>query len=97
MAMFEAGAALPGDADLGHAAQRAFDVMIRAAELLTAQLPPERRPPPTMVAHHVWAFSHGVVELFARGAPGARAPYSAEEMLESGMGVYLRGLGVLPF
>ncbi len=97
MAMFEGGAAVSGGAELAHAAGRALDVMIRAAELLMAQLPPERRPPPTMVANHVWAFSHGVVELFARAAPGARAPFTAEEMLESGMGVYLRGLGILPF
>lgn len=97
MAMFEAGAPVVGNAELSHAADRALSVMIRAAELLTAQLPAERRPPPTMVANHVWAFSHGVVELFARGAPGARAPFTAEEMLESGTGVYLRGLGVLPF
>ncbi|TPE48300.1 TetR/AcrR family transcriptional regulator [Amaricoccus solimangrovi] len=96
MAMFEAGAGLTGTSELAHAAQRALDVMIRAAELLSAQLPPERRPPPTMVANHIWAFSHGVVELFARGAPGARAPYTPEEMLESGTGIYLRGLGVLP-
>ena len=97
MAMFEAGASLPGNAELSHAADRALSVIIHAAGLLTAQLPPERRPPPMMIANHVWAFSHGVVELFARGAPGARAPFTAEEMLESGMGVYLRGLGVLPF
>ncbi|PZQ52327.1 MAG: TetR family transcriptional regulator [Rhodovulum sulfidophilum] len=96
MAMFEAGAGISGNPELAHAAGRAMDVMIRAASLLLAQLPPEKRPPPTMVANHVWALSHGVVELFARGAPGARAPYTAEEMLESGTGIYLRGLGVLP-
>lgn len=96
MAMFEAGAGISSSAELAHAAGRAMDVMIRAAGLLLAQLPPGRRPPPTMVANHVWALSHGVVELFARGAPGARAPYTAEEMLESGTGIYLRGLGVLP-
>ena len=49
-----------------------------------------------MVANHVWAFSHGVVELFGRGKPGARAPYSADEMLESGTVIYLRGLGIVP-
>jgi len=48
------------------------------------------------VANHIWALSHGVVELFARGAPGGRAPYSAEEMLETGSGIYLRGLGIIP-
>ena len=49
-----------------------------------------------MVSHHIWALSHGVVELFARGAPGARAPFSPEELLESGTGIYLRGRGLIP-
>ncbi len=96
IAMFESGVAIAGDPELAHASDRAMSVLVRAAERLTAHLPPGRRPPATMVANHVWALSHGVVELFARGAPGGRAPYSAEEMLETGTGVYLRGLGILP-
>lgn len=97
VAMFESGAPVAGTPDLAQAAARAQAVLIEAAERLTAPLPPDRRPPATMVANHIWALSHGVVELFGRGAPGGRAPYSAEEMLESGAGVYLRGLGILPF
>ncbi len=97
MAMFESGVAVAGDPELARAAGRAQAVLVQAAERLTARLPPDRRPPATMVANHVWALSHGVVELFGRGAPGTRAPYSAEEMLETGAGVYLRGLGILPF
>ena len=49
-----------------------------------------------MVQKHVWAMSHGIVELFARTEPGANAPFSPEDLLESGIGIYLRGLGVLP-
>ena len=49
-----------------------------------------------MFSAHIWALSHGVVELFTRGAPGARAPFPAEDLLESGIGIYLRGLGLLP-
>jgi hypothetical protein len=94
--MFESGVAIAGNPDLALAADRAMSVLIRAATTLSAHLPPDRRPPPTMVANHVWAFSHGVVELFARGSPGGRAPYSAEEMLESGTAIYLRGLGLIP-
>ena len=30
-----------------------------------------------------------------RGRPGARSPISAEQMLESGVLIYLRGLGVI--
>jgi AcrR family transcriptional regulator len=96
VAMFESGVSIAGNADLAHAADRAMSVLIRAAERLAAPLPVDQRPPAAMVANHVWAFSHGVVELFARGHPGARAPYSADEMLESGTVIYLRGLGLIP-
>lgn len=96
MAMFEAGLSIAGNAELAAAADRAEDALTRAAEALFQRLPPERRPPPSMVANHVWALSHGVVELFGRGRPGARAPVSAAEMLESGVLIYLRGLGAIP-
>lgn len=96
IAMFESGVAVAGNPELAHASERAMSVLVRASERLTAHLPAGRRPPATMVANHIWALSHGVVELFARGAPGGRAPYSAEEMLETGSGIYLRGLGIIP-
>lgn len=96
IAMFESGASIAGNPELSRAAEHAMAVLVRAAERLAAPLPPDRRPPATMVANHIWAFSHGVVELFARGRPGGRAPYSADEMLESGTVIYLRGLGLIP-
>jgi AcrR family transcriptional regulator len=96
IAMFESGISITGSSELAQSADRAMAVLVRMAEQLSAHLPPERRPPANMVAHHVWALSHGVVELFSRGTPGGRAPYSAEEMLESGTGIYLRGLGLIP-
>ncbi len=96
IAMFESGVAISGNPDLAKAADRALGVLRRAAERLAAHMPADRRPPAGMVANHIWALSHGVVELFARGRPGSRAPYSAEEMLESGTAIYLRGLGILP-
>ena len=95
-AMFGARVSIAANPDLALAASRAMSVLTRAATALSEQLPPDRRPPPTMVANHIWALSHGVVELFARGQPGARAPFSADEMLESGTGIYLRGLGLIP-
>jgi AcrR family transcriptional regulator len=96
VAMFESGVSIAGDPDLKRAADRAMAVLRLSAERLSAHLPAGRRPPAGMVANHIWAFSHGVVELFGRGRPGARAPYSAEEMLESGTAIYLRGLGLIP-
>ena len=96
IAMFESGVEINANPDLATVANRAMNVLNLSAEELCLSLPPEKRPPPSMVSHHIWAMSHGVVELFARGEPGTRSPFSAEELLESGMGVYLRGLGVLP-
>jgi hypothetical protein len=48
-----------------------------------------------MVALHVWALSHGIASLFGRGDAARRTlPMSAEELLEAGTLVYLRGLGL---
>ncbi|MDO5632780.1 MAG: TetR/AcrR family transcriptional regulator [Paracoccus sp. (in: a-proteobacteria)] len=96
IAMFESGISITGNAALSRASDQARGVIMAAASALFAHLPADQRPPATMVANHVWALSHGVVELFGRGKPGARAPYSPAEMLESGVLIYLRGLGLLP-
>ncbi|MEM8789044.1 MAG: TetR/AcrR family transcriptional regulator [Pseudomonadota bacterium] len=95
IAMFEAGLPIAANPDLKHASDRAFAVLTRAAEDLLARLPRDKRPPATMVSHHIWAMSHGVVELFARGKPGGKSPFPAEDLLETGVGVYLRGLGLV--
>ncbi|RVV99884.1 TetR/AcrR family transcriptional regulator [Mesobaculum littorinae] len=96
VAMFESGISINRTPDLARVAGRAFAVLDRAAEGLTRHIPQDRRPPARMISSHVWAMSHGVVELFARGAPGTRAPYPPEDLLESGIGIYLRGLGLIP-
>ena len=48
-----------------------------------------------MFSAHIWALSHGVVELYARNSPGTASPFSPEDLLESGIGIYLRGLGLI--
>ncbi len=96
VAMFESGLSVNTNPELADAAGRAQAILSRAAAALSAHLPPDRRPPAAMFAAHVWAMSHGVVELYARGAPGARAPFPPEDLLESGISVYLRGLGLIP-
>lgn len=96
MAMFESGISIAGNADLAAASERAQRVLRHAAEALAERLPPVRRPPAQMVANHIWALSHGVVELFGRGRPGSRSPVEPAEMLESGVIIYLRGLGLIP-
>ncbi|MSU90987.1 TetR family transcriptional regulator [Rhodobacteraceae bacterium 2CG4] len=93
--MFESGVGIAANPELKLAADRAFTVMTRAAEALIARMPRDRRPPATMISHHIWAMSHGVVELFARSQPGSKTPFDAEELLETGVGIYLRGLGLV--
>ena len=95
IAMFESGVSVNHSAEIGVPARRAFAVLERAAAELTVHLPPDRRPPAQMVSSHIWAMSHGVVELFARASPGTKAPFPPEDLLETGIGVYLRGLGLV--
>jgi len=96
MAMFESGISSNATPELAAAVQRSSSVLEKAAAALSSHIPEDKRPPAAMFSAHIWAMSHGVVELFARGAPGSRSPYSPEDLLESGIGIYLRGLGLLP-
>lgn len=95
-AMFESGISFNANPELARAADRGRAVLLRAAEALSQNIPSARRPPASMFAAHILALSHGVVELYARGQPGTRAPYAPEDLLESGIGIYLRGLGLVP-
>jgi AcrR family transcriptional regulator len=95
MAMFESGLSLNANTGLAMASRKSQAILEEAAEALSQHIPPEKRPPAAMFSAHIWAMSHGVVELFARGTPGAKAPFPPEELLESGIGIYLRGLGLI--
>ncbi|WP_417626178.1 TetR/AcrR family transcriptional regulator [Pararhodobacter aggregans] len=95
MAMFESGIAPGQTPDLSRAADRANRVLTSAADALSARIPADRRPPAAMFSAHITAMSHGIVELYARGKPGARTPFTPEELLEAGIGIYLRGLGLI--
>ncbi len=96
IAMFESGVSVNKTPDLAAASARARGVLEKAAEGLSQHIPADKRPPAAMFSAHIWALSHGVVELFARGSPGPRSPYPPEELLEAGIGIYLRGLGLIP-
>jgi AcrR family transcriptional regulator len=94
-AMFEAGIPLAGSPELREAGESAFAVLRTAAEKICAQVPAAHRPPTLMVALHIWAMAHGIASLFGRGDAASRTfPMSAEELLEAGVLVYLRGLGL---
>ena len=96
VAMFEGGISIQRTPELNAAATRALGVLEKAAAELSRHIPEDRRPPPQMFSAHIWAMSHGVVELFARGSPGTKSPFPPEDLLETGIGVYLRGLGLIP-
>ncbi len=95
--MFEAGLQ-PQDAARMPGATKSFDVLHKAAAALCRGLPEKERPPVRLMSLHIWAISHGVATLFAQGGESKpkSVPMSAEEILESAMLIYLRGLGILP-
>jgi len=94
-AMFEAGLAPDSDSGLQQAADRAFAVLRRASEAVCALLPKADRPPALMMSLHIWALSHGIASLFARGDAGRRRlPMAPEDLLEAAVLVYLQGLGL---
>ncbi len=93
--MFESSISLVTNPDLARAVDRARNVLHTAADQLVSKIPPARRPPATVISNHIWALSHGVVELFARPVAGSRTQFPPEDLLEAGIGIYLRGLGLV--
>ena len=96
IAMFESGISVNRTPELANVAARANEVLEKAATDLSDHIPEEKRPPATMFSAHIWAMSHGVVELFARNSPGRASPFPPDDLLETGIGIYLRGLGLVP-
>jgi len=94
-AMFESGLAFAAFPELHSAGDRAFNVLRDACAELIATMPETRRPPVMMMALHIWALSHGIASLFARG-DGARRPIPMppEDLLDAAVLLYLDGLGV---
>ena len=95
ISMFESGISINRTPELAAAANRANGVLEKAASDLSQHIPADKRPPASMFSAHIWAMSHGVVELFARNSPGRASPFPPEGLLESGIGIYLRGLGLV--
>lgn len=90
----------PGEPDLAlkAAADAAFNVVRRAAEAACAAAPAKQRPPSLMVALHIWSLCHGHAALFL-GPPSATRrslPMPPEDLLEAGLLIYLRALGLDP-
>ncbi len=95
VAMFESGIDHGSNPDLSHQSNRAFGVLRDAAAAMHATLPEDRRAPPLMIALHVWTMAHGIASLFLRGDTARRnLPVAPEDLLESGIIIYLNGLGL---
>lgn len=96
-AMFEAGIAQGSTPDLARESARAFNVLRDAAADIHAILPADRRAPALMIALHIWSMIHGIASLFLRGDNARRnLPVRPEDLLESGVLIYLDGLGYAP-
>lgn len=78
------------------AADQAFELLETAMARLCQNLDQAKRPPVRLVSMHVWAMSHGVATLLSKTRGERRKfPISPEEVLESGLLIYLKGLGIL--
>lgn len=94
-AMFESGLAFSDYPEARAEGDRAFAVLRAGCEALIATMPKDRRPPPLMMALHIWSLSHGIAALFARGDRARRPiPMRPEELLEAAVLIYLDGLGI---
>ncbi len=95
-AMFDPDLSSDETPELRAASDRAFAILRQAAELACGLQVKGVRPPPLMVALHIWAMAHGVASLFIGRADTARQrlPMSPEELLEAGLLIYLQSLGL---
>ena len=93
-AMFEAGVPPDGSPELREAGEQIFAILREASEAVAATVP-AGRPPAAMMALHVWSLAHGIASLFGRGDKARRKlPMAPEDLLEAGLLVYWRGLGL---
>lgn len=97
-AMFEAGLSLDNSPELKAAADRAFSALRGACSAVIESAPKGIvRPPGDLMSLHVWSMCHGIATLFSDGKPGrGKVPLTDEEILEAGILIYLKGLGVIP-
>ena len=90
-AMFD-GAVEPDDPGVQQASNAAFAVLRRGADAACA-LAEGPRPPPLMVALHIWSLSHGIASLYL-GVRSRQLPMTPEALLEAGLLLYLQSLGI---
>jgi AcrR family transcriptional regulator len=93
-AMFDPHFPVSAHPELTRARDAAFAVLRAAAQAACDRSTAARRPPPLMVALHIWAMTHGIATLFLGRSGAGQLPMSPAELLEAGLLVYLQSLGL---
>ena len=93
-AMFDQRLAVNAHPELLAARDAAFRVLRQVAEVACSLSLAPRRPPPRMVALHVWSLTHGIALLFLGkdGEATNQLPMPPADLLEAGLLVYLQSL-----
>lgn len=88
-AMFMAGIDHEADPELKSESDRAFALLLAAAEIIERPSSSD----PRLISLQIWAFSHGVATLFAQKPESHRESLpDPMALLESGIQLYLNGL-----
>jgi len=95
ISMFESDVSANRTTELSHTSQRAHNIMERASQDLRHYMHLDLRPVASMFSVHIQAMSHSVVGLFAYDSACAQSSFESKDLLETGIGLYPRGLGVL--
>ena len=90
-AMFEADLADDADTAFHDAADRAYRTLSAVTDRLEGAGPAGQPVPPEAVFFHIWSLAHGAATL---GRGSAAPALSRHRMLDLGVELYLKGLGV---
>ena len=92
-AMFQAGLSAASDPALQAAADRAYQAMASVTANLSGANAGGQAVPPDVIFFHIWSLAHGAATLH-RGEADAAPALSAHQMLDLGVELYLKGLGI---
>ena len=90
--MFDPHFPIASHPELLAARDGAFNLLRRAAQSACAESLAPRKPPPLMVALHIWSMTHGIADLFTGEGAVGQLPITPGELLEAGLLVYLQAL-----
>lgn len=92
--MFEARFPAGDHPELARAREAAFAVVRQVAQAAVGRGVTPGRPPAHMVALHIWSLTHGIANLFVSHDGDSLLPMPPRELLEAGLLIYLRSLGL---